>query len=609
MAKKNLLTRSRIRKAEELMHAGQLAEAHKLCTQSCQTNRSDAQAWSLLCMLERRLGHLAEAEQAGRHATRLAPNLAFAHQALGMALQCRGELTAAIASYQKAIALSPSDAQLHYLLGNALRETHAMSEADASYARAIELRPDFIQALSNRGPILISQRRYQEAKQCLDRANQLQPGVPQVICNIALLSNALGYFDEAKAYCRDALMRDSDFIDALALLADLQEKTHQIAEARKSIEHGLHIDPDNVSLHLTLGRIERREGDTDDAITRLEGLRARRPDLPQHDLLLLLGQLYDKNKDAEKAFYCLNEGNRLKARFAVADAEEAQAYLRHIEELRRQFHADHPETWRTFPEDDFSDNPIFLFGFPRSGTTLLEQILDSHPQLQALPEKPAIAAARKGLGERRLSDLTLDDVRKLRKIYFDEVALHLRREPGRILVDKMPLNTVDAQLIWRLFPNAKCILAIRHPCDACFSCFMQNFTLNAAMNSFFSLENTAAAYAHVMSLWQEYIKALPIDYYRIRYEDLVADQAGESRRLLEFLGLNWSDCVLRHDEHARKRNIATPSYHQVSQPIYQDAKYRWKRYEKYMQPVLPILQPYIEYFGYGEDAGATNTHK
>ena len=155
----------------------------------------------------------------------------------------------------------------------------------------------------------------------------------------------------------------------------------------------------------------------------------------------------------------------------------------------------------------------------------------------------------------------------------------------------MPLNTVEVPLIWRLFPNAKCILAIRHPCDATFSCFMQNFVINNAMSTFFTLEKTAAAYAGVMSLWQEYIAVLPVDYHRIRYEDLVADQDGESRRLLDFLGLEWDEKVMHHDEHARTRHISTPSYHQVTQPIYKHAKYRWKRYEQYLKPVLPVLHP------------------
>lgn len=606
MSKKNVLTRSKKIKAENLLERNQLAEARALCAQVCQADRSDAEAWTLLGIVERKLGRHAEAEQAARRAVAMRPHFAFAHQILGTALQCQGQYADAMDCYREASRLDPNNAECHYLLGNALRETGALQEADRCYQRAIELRPNFIEALSNRGASLIALNRIEEAKQCLLKANDIQPGLPQILCNIATIMQAEGRFDEAKACCRDALLRDANFIDAIALLAELHEKSHQEEDAKTYALRGLALAPDNIVLNLAMARIERRAGAVDDAIRRLERLRGLAPDALLADVLLLLGQMYDKRKDAARAFPCLSEGNRLKARMLPPDQDDQDHYLKRIESVRARFRADPPASWRPL-NDDLVDAPVFLIGFPRSGTTLLEQILDSHPQLQAIEEKPTVAAMEQEFRRittgraRPYGDLTREEIQQLRKAYFDTVQQHLRRLPGHTLIDKMPLNTVQVALIQRIFPKAKFILAIRHPCDACFSCFMQNFALNEAMSTFFSLEKTAEAYAGVMSLWQEYLAALPIDYHRIRYEDLVADKAGETQRLLNFLGLEWNDNVLRHDEHARKRNITTPSYHQVTQPIYQDAKYRWKRYEAYLQPILPVLQPYIEYFGYGEN--------
>lgn len=600
MAKKNVLTRSRKLKAEELLNNNQLNEARDLCIKVCQADRTDAEAWTLLGLIERKLGQYAEAEQAARRAVELRPGFAMAQQILGTALQCQNNHAAAIDCYRTALRLQPDNAETHYLLGNALREIGSYVDAEKSYARACELKPDYLQALSNRGAILIALGNVDEASRCLTRANELQGGLPQVLCNLGLLRQTQGKYDDARAYCQEALRQDPNFLDAIAMLADLHEKSSQYEEAKTWVTRGLALNPDSLSLNLTAARIERHEKRGDEAIARLEKLRTKMREEAQHDVLLLLGQLYDKKKDAARAFYCLTEGNRLKADSMLASVEESEHYIKRIEELRQRFRSDHPETWQPFADDDFTDNPIFLFGFPRSGTTLLEQILDSHPRLQAIPEKPTIAAVEQELKGRALSSLTLDDVRKLRKVYFDTANRYVQRDPGRIYVDKMPLNTVEMHLIWRLFPNAKCILAIRHPCDAVFSCFMQNFVINNAMSTFFTLEKTAEAYAGVMSLWQEYIAVLPVNYHRIRYEDLVADQAGESQRLLEFLDLEWDEKVMHHDQHARTRHISTPSYHQVTQPIYQDAKYRWKRYEEYMGSVLPVLQPYIDYFGYGE---------
>ena len=131
--------------------------------------------------------------------------------------------------------------------------------------------------------------------------------------------------------------------------------------------------------------------------------------------------------------------------------------------------------------------------------------------------------------------------------------------------------------------------------------FRSNFIQNEAMSNFLTLESTARLYARVMGLWQEYTRLLPINFHRVRYEDLVVDFEGETRKLLDFLGVGWDDAVRGHTEHARTRVINTASYHQVTQPIYQHAKYRWKRYAKQMEAVMEILKPYIDYFGYAEE--------
>jgi hypothetical protein len=188
----------------------------------------------------------------------------------------------------------------------------------------------------------------------------------------------------------------------------------------------------------------------------------------------------------------------------------------------------------------------------------------------------------------------------LRDIYRHEVACRLQTEADITLIDKLPLNIVNVPLLWRLFPQARFILAIRHPCDVCLSCLMQNFAANAAMASFFTLEYTVRAYTTVMGAWRHYANLLPLHYHQIRYEDLTANVAEETKRLLDFLGLPWDDAVLDHATHARRKGaINTPSYHQVTRPIYQDAKYRWLRYRRFMEPALPALQPFINDFGYG----------
>ena len=251
------------------------------------------------------------------------------------------------------------------------------------------------------------------------------------------------------------------------------------------------------------------------------------------------------------------------------------------------------------------ESPVFFIGFPRSGTTLLEQVLSSHPRVQTLEEKRTVSelvnliAAWAGGYPSALATLSAADIAQLRAAYFQVVDQALRRQPGRILIDKLPLNILKIPVIQRVFPHAKFIVSVRHPCDVCLSCFMQSFELNSAMANFLTLEDTTAFYVKVMALWQKCLRVLPLDYHLVRYEDLVERFEHETRRVLEFIGVGWDDAVLGYAEHARRREtIATPSYHEVTEPIFQRAKYRWHHYAKELEPYMRRLAPYIEYFGY-----------
>ena len=169
------------------------------------------------------------------------------------------------------------------------------------------------------------------------------------------------------------------------------------------------------------------------------------------------------------------------------------------------------------------------------------------------------------------------------------------------MIDKMPLNIVHAVMIWRIFPRAKMILALRHPYDVCLSCFMQNFEIAPAMANFFTLEDAANLYGKVMTLWRKYVRVPPFDVHVVKYEDFVEDFETETGALLKFLGTEWVDSMIEYTEHAKKRaRIATVSYDQVVEPIYQSAQFRWKRYRNEIGTSLDSLKPFVELFGYDE---------
>lgn len=606
MAKQNILTRSKKLKAQAALQANRLMEAKELFEAVCRLDRLDAEARWALSIACRRLKLFADAEIWAREAAQLQPQSAEAQHALGAALQCQGRMVEAIAHYRAALRIRPNFAEGHYFLANIYKDVGDTAGAETHYKEAIALHPDYLEALSNLGALLLALNRSEEALLVLQQALKLDPNAPQTLCNYGAVLDKDGQSDRAREYFQRALDVAPDFVDALVMLASQEEKLHHLENAKRLTERGLALAPTSVTLNLVAARIARTEKRFEDAIAMLEIVRGQNPMVSiEAEVCLDLGKLYDRVGDAERAFACFTEGNRLRESFLPTDYDRG-SYLRKLEEISVFL----TERLATAPQVvDEQPAPIFLVGFPRSGTTLLEQILDSHPRLQALEEKPIVDAMKKlflemaGDNPDALTDLTEADIGKLRQAYWSEVERLVKRQPGTLFVDKMPLNLANAHLIWRVFPQAKFILAIRHPCDCSLSCFMQNFVLNEAMSVFHTLENAVDLYEKVMGLWLRCAATLPLDYHRVRYEDVVEDFEGQARQLLDFLGVGWDAAVLKYDEHAKKRVIKTPSYHQVTQPIYQHAKYRWKRYAKQFEPVMATLDPFIEYFGYGEKQG------
>jgi Sulfotransferase family len=256
--------------------------------------------------------------------------------------------------------------------------------------------------------------------------------------------------------------------------------------------------------------------------------------------------------------------------------------------------------WRGGDARDARPAPVFLLGFPRSGTTLLDTMLMGHPLVQVLEERPLIARVeRESGGLEKLPNLSADEIASLRNSYFDEAKRWLDLRDDTLLVDKFPLHLNKVPYIHRLFPDARFILALRHPLDVLLSCYITNFRLNNAMANFLDLETAAWVYDQSFGFWEQSKSIMGVKCHTVVYERMVENAGAELRPLFQYLDLDWTDDVLDHQNTATGRGvITTASYSQVTEPIYTRAKGRWSRYSTRLEPAIPTVQPWIERYGY-----------
>jgi len=250
-----------------------------------------------------------------------------------------------------------------------------------------------------------------------------------------------------------------------------------------------------------------------------------------------------------------------------------------------------------------------LASFPRSGTTLLEQVLDCHSGLVSSDEREAFARdlfpamwltpTTPTPTAEALDAVPTERLAALRQRYLDYMAAALNERIGdRVHLDKNPTLTLVIPGFLRLFPETRLVIALRDPRDVVISCFMQYLPLNPNSVCFLTLERAARRYANDMGIWRKFRETIASPWLEVRYESTVADLEKEARRVLEFLGLPWEPQVLNYRERLRGKAVGSPTYEAVSQPLYTRAIGRWKNYQEFLEPCLPILQPSIDAFGY-----------
>ena len=597
-------------------------------------------------------GDLAAAEAGYKAVLARQPRHPVALQLLGVVAQQSGDTETAIALIKEALKVAPTYAEAHFNLGNVLKAAERLEEAFAAFEQAVALQPSYADAHANLGATLQLLGRHEAALSPCQRAAELQPDNPLAHNNLGAVLHRLNRSDEAESHYRRALSLAPNYAEAHCNLGASLVHFDRLEEGRACFERAIAIKPGYVQAHANLAELFEKANDKE-ALARAvaeakrhcpadlrlalreawllkrEKAYAEARALLEDPALLnaanqqafdnrylmarahLLGDLCDRLDDPAAAFAYFQEGNRLNRESHHAQKFSPEKPMQEVEVLTAQFTAEWVASWRPLTLQDARPDPVFLVGFPRSGTTLLDSILRSHPAVAVVEEAPTLVRLRDRLADlgrsypddgrgEGLAALEQSELADLRSAYFAELQRHLEpEEQGRLIIDKLPLNTTQAGLIHRVFPRAKFIFAKRHPCDCVLSCFLREFELNDHMANFLDFERSADFYDKVMSLWQSYRRLLPLEVHEVVYESLIQDFETTLRPLLAFLGLKWDPALHDYAETARRRKrIHTPSYNQVTQPLYQEARYRWERYRKEMTPVLPILEPWARIFGY-----------
>ena len=557
-------------------------------------------------------GDNGQAEKLFRSATRSASDLSDAWLALGnlQALQDRHQDAAQ--SFRHALQVRPDDPAALINLGHSLHSLGFPDDARAHY-EAAAADPGFTGiAHGCLGALAQRTGRFEEAARHYRLAIDANDNDPSAHHGIAAAYRDLGQVDQAVEHFRRADEIAPNPVSRAAC-ASLLERANRLEDAKTAAEATLALDPRSAEAQLVLAKIARREG-AENAMSLYRTLidNALKGSLhitpatfarAQADL----ADLCEAAGEHAEAMRLYKAANRTNAETFAAWEAETDTYRRRVEALTAAVRA-LPET--PGGRETVQGAPIFLVGFPRSGTTLLDQILDVHSALAVMEEKTVLDQVSEALGgpeserPRLAAALDAGERARLRRLYFEIAGRQgPARGEGTALVDKLPLNIRNLWLADVLFPGAKVVAMLRDPRDVCLSCFTNLFRLGPGLAGFPTLQATAELYAAVMALWQESRRRLSLDVHILRYEDLTRDLEGEARRLFAFLDLDWQEEVLDYRAAARRRYIVTPSYHQVVRPVYATSRGRWRRYEADMASVQDLLRPFVEAFGYADDAG------
>jgi tetratricopeptide (TPR) repeat protein len=587
----------------------QLGDAQAKCMQVLSTNDRHPGALNLLGTVLYSQERYEDAVRIFNALTLMEPAVAEHWRNLGTALRPTKRYDQAIGAFDRALRLAAPTPALLYNLGVLQMERCDYNAAYLALRDAVRLAPADATIRWGFAQCCYDLVNVEEALQALQDWETLQGLSIDITVRIAFLLVMMGELGSALPAIERLLATPPKKGRAAVGLANILERLHRLDEAHSIMDdialhdRSLDSDPDRLSVSAILAE---RKGQFDAARRDLRlALDNHHEFLHRHHLLYRLANVLDSLGRYDEAYFTAEEAHRSQLAYIEAGIGKSPAQESRI--LARAEKSCDPDDIAAWGDSgpQTQDSPIFVVGFPRSGTTLLEQALDAHPDLQSMDEQPFLLRSHQDVADRgidyprKLGALSAQDLDELRTRYWQRVQTKVRLTSGQRLVDKNPLNMLVLPLMRRLFPNARIILVIRHPCDVLLSCFMQNFRAPELALLCRDLPTLASTYAQAFGYWYSQWPLLRPHSYELRYERLTAEFAPEVHRLADFLQLPWNEAMLAPGAQARAKGfVSTPSYAQVLEPVTSRSVGRWQHYQRQFSEVLPILMPWIERWGY-----------
>jgi tetratricopeptide (TPR) repeat protein len=563
-----------------LGQSGRKPEAVGANQEAVALSPQDAEARNNLGVTLQELGRLDEAEASYTQAIVLKPDYADAHYNLGITLQELRRLDAAEASYTQAITLKPDYAEAHYNLGVTLQELGRLGEAEASYRQVISLKPDYAEAHSNLGTALQELGRLDETEASYTQAIALKPDYAEAHNNLGNTLQELGRLDEAEASYTQSIALKPDNAKAHSNLANTLQKLGRLDEAEASYTKAIALKPDYAEAHRHLTSMKKFDAQDEQYSKMLELYLDKNISEEQRcHINFGLAKACEDLGDFEKAFQHYREGNVLRKKLLNYDINQDV-------ELFKQIKSNYSRILKNSLElDKLSNNsmPIFIVGMPRSGTTLVEQIISSHSQVTGAGEL-TFASQFGAAIVNGFTEANTDSLLNFRERYL--MKLQNVSNGNLIVTDKMPQNFRYLGLLAAAFPEAKIVHVKRNPTAVCWGNYKQYFT-SKSIGYCYGLDDVVAYYALYQNLLEFWEMKLPNRIYNLDYELLTINQDDETKKLIQHLDLDWESKCLSPQNN--RRGVATGSKLQIRKKVYQGSSEQWKKYEPFLNGAFDYL--------------------